>query len=169
MLQICPLIDGTNCICTVTRGRKIISANRISILSPWTLETNQLSSCILRCFFFCDDDEQLIIGTTIYSLLVFVVKRCVENGGEKWHTGKSKVVNRVEMEPDTTVSLLFLGMQNLRAVNEFAQPYFYLMSNSYYLHKTQSKTRLQGRRKRVAPPKKQCSMDIVKWCQQETY
>merc|ERR1712150_45338 len=33
-------------------------------------------------------------------------ERCVENGGEKWHTGKSKVVNRVEMEPDTTVRLI---------------------------------------------------------------
>ena len=30
--------------------------------------------------------------------------RCAEDGGERWHVGKARVVNRVEMEPDTEVS-----------------------------------------------------------------
>ena len=32
----------------------------------------------------------------------------MDDGGERWHVGKSKVVNRVEMEPDTEVSTLAL-------------------------------------------------------------
>ena len=39
--------------------------------------------------------------------------------------------------------------QHLARKPNSAQPYFYLLSNSYYLHKIQSKTRLQGRSKRV--------------------
>ena len=30
--------------------------------------------------------------------------RCVEDGGERWHVQKAKVVNRVEMEPNTEVN-----------------------------------------------------------------
>ena len=36
----------------------------------------------------------------------------MENGGERWHTGKAKVVNRVEIDPDTEVGFLLNKISN---------------------------------------------------------
>ena len=44
--------------------------------------------------------------STFFNILIEILPRCVENGGEKWDSEKSKVVNRVEMWPETEVSKL---------------------------------------------------------------
>ena len=60
--------------------------------------------------------------------------RCVENGGEKWHSGKSKVVNRVEMEPDTTVRLIRANC--IRLVEDVDKSYklYYNVDNTREYH-----------------------------------
>ena len=38
--------------------------------------------------------------------MLFSEFRCVENGGERWHSGHARVVNRVEIDPKSEIRLI---------------------------------------------------------------
>ena len=98
-------------------------------------------------------------------LIAFVLLLTLQGSCSQQHVFKTFLGGKVSTSLACVVTCkkvaCYNTSQHLVGKTNFAQPYFYLLSNSYYLHKIQSKTRLQGRSKRVtsfSPTKNQKTM-----------
>lgn len=63
-------------------------------------------------------------------------KRCVEADGERWNAGKSRVVNRVEIDPDTEIRLLRAHALRLVTEDDVVRIY-YCVENTREYHEAE--------------------------------
>ena len=65
------------------------------------------------------------------------LKRTVERDGERWNSGKSRVVNRVEIDPDTEVRLLRANCIRLVCEDEDKVRIYHSVDNTREYHETE--------------------------------